>query len=268
MDITPSRINRDVTFRLIIDHHRDGRLNMAIDEALMEHAGAEDAAPIIRLYGFRPATLSVGRFQRARHVVDFQHLEESGVMFVRRPTGGSAVLHDQELTYSVALGRHMLGTLSKRQMYKFIVPLLLHGLEKLGVPQPHHVVGAQAGGENPDCFAATGEFEIDSHSGHKLIGSAQMVSRTAVLQHGSIPLTPANRMIYRFLLSNNQENQSTSVSEELNRDVGFNEAAAAFKLAIESILDTRTDGIHGSEMKRAEELLNERYSRADWNLKY
>ena len=261
------QISPDVTFRLIVDHKRNGRLNMAIDEALMEHAGADKAPAVIRLYGFAPASLSVGRFQRTREVVDFRGVNDAGIDFVRRPSGGLAVLHDQELTYSVALGKHCVSTLSKRHVYMFIVPILLACLESLGIKQLRHVVGKQATGENPDCFAASGEYEINSHAGRKLIGSAQMVSRMAVLQHGSIPLSATNRKVYRYLLNTSDENESSSVSEELGRIITFDEAISHFRDTINMLLHAEISAISDSEMRRAHQLLDSRYNTDEWNQK-
>ncbi|HET6486674.1 MAG TPA: hypothetical protein VFH83_09660, partial [Spirochaetia bacterium] len=90
-------------FRLIVHPKMDGRWNMAVDEALAEAAGGGQSLPVVRLYGFSPPTLSLGRFQKARGQLDAGRLASDGVVLVRRPTGGHAVLHDDELTYSVAL---------------------------------------------------------------------------------------------------------------------------------------------------------------------
>lgn len=267
-DFAVRQIKRNISFRLIVDDQKDGRMNMAVDEALLEQAGNEDAAPVIRLYGFKPATLSVGRFQRTEGIIDFSTLRAVGADFVRRPSGGHAVLHDCELTYSIALGRHILGTLSKRQVYRFIVPILIKGLARLGVLDANHAEGTGSNGNDPDCFASSGEFEIGSRAGSKLIGSAQIVSRSGVLQHGSIPLSGANRKIYQFLVGNRAENQSTSVSEEIDRTVDFSEAISEFAGAIRNAVDTRDDTVSSGEKFRASKLLATRYNRDEWNLKY
>lgn len=232
----------------------------------MEKAGEAGAKPVIRLYTFRPPTLSVGRFQKTDGVFNFDALKRDGITFVRRPSGGQAVLHDCELTYSAFAGRHLLGGLSKREFYRFLVPVLIAGLDRL------RVIGIAAdGGEgngDPDCFASTGEYEIKSSGGKKLIGSAQMVSREAVLQHGSIPLGGANRRIYAYIAGSAGENSSTSLSEEKQQEISFEEAAAAFSQAAGGLLDTEPSQLTESELSRAKQLLTQRYETSAWNRKY
>ena len=102
----------------------EGRLDMAIDEALAEAVGAGRSGQVIRLYGFSPPTLSLGRFQRIKGLYSPELLARDGVTLVRRPTGGHAVLHDDELTYSVILSKTLiaerLGGSRKRTVYEFI----------------------------------------------------------------------------------------------------------------------------------------------------
>lgn len=254
------------TFRLIVDQPRDGRENMAIDEALMESAGKPGALPVFRFYSFNPPTLSVGRFQETENVFDFEAIRRDGITFVRRPSGGQAVLHDTELTYSAVAGRELVSHLSKRGFYRFIVPVLLEGLKRLEVSGTAAESGVGSG--NPDCFAATGEYEIQSSTGKKLIGSAQMVSRSAVLQHGSIPLGRANRRIHAYILDDRGENTSSSILEETGAPVDVVKAANAFSEALKDILKIKLSRLSDGEKKRAKELLAERYENPQWNRKY
>ena len=253
-------------FRIIVESPHDGGWNMAVDEALMEFAGVPGAMPVIRFYNFDPPALSVGRFQKTDSIFDFQALKRDGISFVRRPSGGQAVLHDHELTYSVAAGKHLFGRLSKRELYRFIVPILIAGLGRLGVAG--RAADGGNGNTNPDCFAATGEYEIKSNRGRKLIGSAQMVSRSAVLQHGSIPLGRANRRIHAYIFGAPSENSSSSLSEETKRSLSVQDATEAFIEAAENTIKTEISALTPCELSRAEELLNERYETNEWNRKY
>ncbi len=179
-------------FRLVVHPKMEGRLDMAIDEALAEAVGSGRSAQVVRLYGFSPPTLSLGRFQRTEGVLLEERLAQDGVTLVRRPTGGHAVLHDDELTYSVVLSKELiaeqLGDSRKQTVYGFIAEILLAGLQRLGI-QAGINASRQGDLRNPDCFRSAGEFEIAAPDGRKLIGSAQMTTRTAILQHGSIPMT-------------------------------------------------------------------------------
>ncbi len=238
---------------------------MAIDEALLDSAGRSGADPVIRLYAFEPWTLSVGRFQRTEGVVDRAALDGDGIDLVRRPSGGQAVLHADELTYCVAIGRDRLGDVGKRALYRMVAPLLIRTLERIGVERPRSVSTGRGGREDPDCFASVGEYEIDTPDGRKLVGSAQMVSRTAVLQHGSIPLGPANRSIRRYLLVRSAgESAATNIEEQVGRRIDFETARSAFVGAIESTTVVRNGELDAFEVARYRELLEKKYGREAW----
>jgi lipoate-protein ligase A len=259
--------------RLILDSGATGAHNMATDEALLDSIGVGAAPTTIRLYTFRPATLSVGRFQKTRGVIDVGQLQRDGVGFVRRPSGGQAVLHADELTYCVVLPRTRTEGFGKRMVYQTIVPLLIAGLKRLGVTSPQSVASARGERTDPDCFASSGEYEIDGDDRRKLVGSAQMVSRNAVLQHGSIPLGPGYRGIRRYLLptdadegsSSGQLADGTSVAEQIGTSIGFEHAKATFAEALSSVLHIRESGLTDDERRRRGELIREKYGREEWN---
>jgi lipoate-protein ligase A len=262
------------TFRLLTEQPGDGRRNMAVDEALAACAGEGLSPPTLRLYGFSPPTLSLGRFQRARELVDPDRLAAEGITLVRRPTGGQAVLHDRELTYAVALGRGHLEPFSKREIYQFIAGLLLAGLEALGI-RAQSSRAAQGSPHNPDCFRSTGQYEIADQGHRKLIGSAQVVTRAFSLQHGAIPLDGSYRRIAGYLRASPGEEHGlpSSLGEELGREVSYGEAAEAFargaRYALERLgLALRPGELTEAEQERAAALLETKYSRDEWNLQY
>jgi lipoate-protein ligase A len=261
-----------LSFRLVVHPRMDGRRGMAVDEALAEACGRGESPPVVRLYGFLPPTLSLGRFQRAAGLLDEARLAADGVGWVRRPTGGHAVLHDLELTYAVAFSRDdaeaLAGSSRKRAVYEFIAAFLLDGLARLGVRGT--VCAAQAGDpRNPDCFGAAGEYEIEGRSGRKLIGSAQMTTRSAVLQHGSIPIGNPGRRVFRYLRAEAPADfrEPTCLLEETGRGVTFEEVREAFTAAARAKLEARDDGLTAAEESRADALLVERYDTDAWNLR-
>jgi lipoate-protein ligase A len=250
----------------------DGRLDMAVDEALAEACGRGDSPPVVRLYGFAPATLSLGRFQRAAGLLDDARLASDGIGLVRRPTGGHAVLHDNELTYAVALSREdaeeLAGSSRKRAVYEYIAVFLLDGLGRLGITAT--VCAAQAGDpRNPDCFGAAGEYEIAGRSGRKLVGSAQMTTRSAVLQHGSIPLDNPGRRVFRYLRVEPPADfrDPSSLTEEAGRSMSFEEVRDAFAQAARARFDADDGGLSEAETDRADALVAERYATDAWNLR-
>jgi lipoate-protein ligase A len=175
--------------RLLIDAACDAATNMAVDHALLESV-QQGGPAVLRLYRWSPAALSLGRNQRAAGVYDAARIAAAGCDVVRRPTGGLAVLHDDERTYAVAARfEHFGGPLDA---YVAIHRGLLAGLRALGVEAgvaeratPGARVRAGPHAPPPPCFADQARGEIVADGG-KLVGSAQRCERRALLQHGSI----------------------------------------------------------------------------------
>ena len=187
----------------------DGTLNMALDEALMRRAGRTGEA-VFRVYGWSAPTLSLGRNQRARDCYNLDAAAGRGVGFVRRPTGGRALLHHREVTYSVtmplasasATGRGGGGRVGRGgregSAYDFINDILIAALGRMGVvagraPEP---VSLQPGLR--PCFDVPAEHEIVV-GGRKLVGSAQWRKGGALLQHGSILVRDDQALIEELL---------------------------------------------------------------------
>jgi lipoate-protein ligase A len=164
---------------------------MAVDEAILAAYERADvpSGPTLRLYGWRPAAVSLGRSQRVEGSCDQRVLEREGIDLVRRPTGGTAVLHEFERTYAVigALGAPPFsgGVIAT---YRTIADALTRGMMRLGVAASS--IPPKRGGSRDApaaCFERLGAWEIVA-DGRKLIGSAQARRRAAFLQHGSIPM--------------------------------------------------------------------------------
>lgn len=261
-----------MSFRLIVHPKMDGRLAMAFDEVLVGEVGEGGSAPTIRLYGFSPPTLSVGRFQSVKDGLDAERMKKDGVCLVRRPTGGHAVFHDDELTYSVALRKveldGTLGSHRKRAVYEYIASMLLEGLGALGISA---LVNSRQIGDphNPDCFGSSGEYEITGRSGRKLIGSAQMTTRNAVLQQGSIPISSLRGRALRYLAhaGSADEGEPSSLSEEAGRSLGFEEVRDAFAEALRRRFNAEDSPTTDGEEAAARLLLAEKYATDAWNLR-
>jgi len=164
---------------------------MAVDEVLLDGVAEGGAPPTLRFYGWAPPCLSLGYFQPFE-VVDVAGCRRLGVDVIRRPTGGRAILHDRELTYSVALPLRLLGEDGAvLPSYHRVSLALERGLTRLGAPvvlAPESA--AQAGPTHgPVCFDRPSAHEI-LLNGRKLVGSAQVRRATAILQHGSILIEP------------------------------------------------------------------------------
>lgn len=170
-------------WRLLVTSAASGPENMALDEALMTRARTSGEW-VLRVYSWSRPTVSLGRNQTARARYDLERIRARGLDVVRRPTGGRAILHDREITYSVTAPVDGAGDL--RASYERINRLLLEGLRRLGVGAQLAAPAARSvsPGMTP-CFdePAAGELMF---GGRKLAGSAQWRSEGALLQHGSI----------------------------------------------------------------------------------
>ncbi|HEX6309076.1 MAG TPA: hypothetical protein VFZ69_12855 [Longimicrobiales bacterium] len=180
-----------------------GALNMAIDEALLGSA-QRDGRPALRFYTWSPACLSLGRNQHARGVFDPARAAAAGIDMVRRPTGGLAVLHDHELTYSLTAPLAPFG--GPRAAYTAINRALVEGLREAGVPA-EQAAGGRSRGPVRDaaepCFQAPAAGEVVVR-GLKLIGSAQCCEHGAFLQHGSILLGGSQSRVRDLLAAGTQ----------------------------------------------------------------
>lgn len=173
---------------------RDGAWNMACDVALMDRARRLGEA-VFRVYAWQRPTLSFGRHEAARQHYDAAAISAAGVDLVRRPTGGRALLHHREVTYSITapLDERVPLTESVRHFNQ----LLLRALHLLGVPAVEAAEPRAMRPEGSACFAVPSAGELTLH-GRKLVGSAQVRRDGALLQHGSILLDDDQGRIARF----------------------------------------------------------------------
>jgi lipoate-protein ligase A len=173
-------------WRVVESTANTGARNMAIDVLLAESVRA-GGPPVLRFYRWWPPCISLGRNQPARGHYDSAEAERRSIEFVRRPTGGRAVYHHHEITYSVAVGERFLG--GPRKTYDFVHRALLAGLRLLGaatdiVADP----GLRIRPSTVPCFTELDGGAIVAGE-QKLVGSAQMRDRGVILQHGSVLLT-------------------------------------------------------------------------------
>jgi lipoyl(octanoyl) transferase len=186
-----------MAWRVLDTRPANGAWNMAVDEALMEAVRHGDP-PVLRIYRWAPRCLSLGRNQPAAGMYDQERLASRGISVVRRLTGGRAVLHDRELTYSAIVREGELG--SPRATYSLINQALVAGLRELGVDaelKPRS--GRSPAPSLAPCFRDPAEGEVVT-GGRKLIGSAQYRRDGVVLQHGSLLLEDDQREVPGLLL--------------------------------------------------------------------
>lgn len=228
---------------LVVEGAQTGARNMALDEEyLLETQANPDASALLRLYAWQPFTASLGRHQREAEI-DAAECAARGYDVVRRPTGGRAVLHAREITYSLIL-RH--GAANPHEIYRQTHLWILRGLEILGAE------GVEFGRHQPDfrehyrtirsaaCFASSARNEL-LWRGRKIVGSAQRISGAALLQHGSILLGDGHEDIAdvvacpadeRAALREFLRGSSATLEHITGKSVGFAQAADALTEAL------------------------------------
>jgi lipoate-protein ligase A len=261
--------------RLIYDHPLPGALNMAIDEAILEAVGAGEVPPTLRFYAWGPACLSLGYGQSSADA-DFDRLTAFGWDCVRRPTGGRAILHTDELTYSLALPvDHALAAGDVVVSYQQISRGLLLGLGQLGA-QAHSDLQTEKRTSGPICFEVLSHYEI-TVGGRKLIGSAQVRRHGGVLQHGSLPLRgDLGRIADALAFTDATEREAARAAVRARaltleaalggRIVDWEAAAAAFRQGFAALLEAELipETLTPAEQARAAELYAARYGNPDW----
>jgi lipoate-protein ligase A len=264
-------------YRFLDTGKNNGAMNMAIDEALLAGQSEFGLPPAIRAYQFDPPTLSIGYFQSMEREVDINYCKKRGFDVVRRPTGGRAVLHDRELTYSITIAYpHKILDMNFLDSFHFLSKGIIKAIELLG--------GNAYFSEREDkeitsssCFAAP-TFSDILINGRKVVGSAQMRNRIGLLQHGSVLYRVSVEDIFHALKVSNDrreriisaaKNKITSLSDELGRDVVLEEVKDAFKKGMQYILEDNftESSLEDKEMKMANSLYKDKYSTFDWNFK-
>jgi lipoate-protein ligase A len=244
---------------------------MAVDEALLEsyEASEELRPPTLRLYGWAPAALSLGKSQRAAGAHASATLAAWGVDLVRRPTGGEAVLHEHERTYAVvgAAGGEPFPA-RPVDTYRAIASALAGALARLGIdaasiaPDPS---GPKRRGAI--CFDRIGAWEI-AWSGRKLIGSSQFRKRRSFLQHGSIPLRLDASRLRAATGADVDATRFADLETAAGRGITLDELDRALIAGFASAFATELEpgGLTEREALRAAELRSWKYDSMAWTL--
>jgi lipoate-protein ligase A len=234
---------------------------MALDHALAECL--EPGSGVARFYGWSPPTISFGRNEPARGLYDVEAAAREGLTFVRRATGGRAVLHDEEVTYAVVAPVRALGGL--KEAYRTINRGLIEGLRGLGVEASLVEGGTVLAPDAGPCFQVPAPGEVTA-GGRKLVGSAQVRLGRALLQHGSVILRGDQGAVTR--LSGGREDPSPPaavndlVDAELSRAVVTEALAEGMRLALGG---SWAEGAYDSrEIEAADRLEEERYATEEW----
>ncbi|HET6488212.1 MAG TPA: biotin/lipoate A/B protein ligase family protein [Syntrophales bacterium] len=246
--------------------------NMAIDETVFRLNRTEGLPPTLRFFGWNPPAVSLGYFQKPFQEIHVDFCRREGIDIVRRPTGGKAVLHEHELTYSlVAAIDHPLFTADILETYRVISACIVEALNRLGLAPEMVSQGRSAAGTPLEgyCFAAPSKYEL-LVKGRKICGSAQVRGGGTFLQHGSllIDIDPVRAAAAMGIEAASISRSTTTLREQLGRHIESEELARILRGAFEDTL-----GIHlaeavltGPEEALKQELLAEKYGTDRWNL--
>jgi lipoate-protein ligase A len=258
-------------FRLLVTEPMNGAANMALDEALLLGRLRKTGPPTIRFFAWRPPAISLGYGQPIDGSIDLDAAARMGIGLVRRPTGGSAILHegpDLELTYSVvAAAEDFFGADDLLTTYRWIGTALAAGLNRLGAAA--EMVPAQP--SNPAampafCFARTGSYELEV-GGRKLVGSAQRRQGMAFLQHGSVMLGAALSRLRRVFPGEADPLAGmTTLEAVLGWRPSFVETADALASGFRNAhgIELEPGGLDLAETALADSLAREKYATARW----
>ncbi len=263
------------TWRLIISNPQRGANNMSIDSAILAAVERGEVPPTLRLYGWNPPCLSLG-YSQSFFDIDLPALNQRGWDLVRRPTGGRAILHTDELTYAV-IGPKSDPRLEGGLMesYRRISEALYQSLRLLGLPVQVHAGKNPLAHHQPVCFENPSDFEITA-AGKKIIGSAQARKKVGLLQHGALPLCGDLTRITEVLTYPTEElrelaretllQKAVTVESALGKKISWEQAVQAFLLGFKSTLNLNwvECGLTPLEEEQTHQLLKDQFDNPEW----
>jgi lipoate-protein ligase A len=245
-----SSIIRYDKIRTLETGYNPAATNMAIDEALMETVGE---VPILRIYGWRPAAVSIGYFQSMNEEVNFAKCREIGVDVVRRLTGGGAVLHEFELTYSFISREYPKNIM---ESYRWICDAIVMSINRLGFDA---------------IFVPLNDIVI---AGKKVSGNAQTRRKGVLLQHGTILLGVDVNKMFSVLKVPSEKLRDKIIKDAKERVTSlagttFDDMATSLKTSFAAKFESKliTDALCPKEISRARWLAERKYSSKEWNLR-
>lgn len=273
------------TWAFLDTGNQNAAYNMAVDEALLDWHSKGLIPPVVRFYGWEPAALSIGYFQKAEKEVDFDAVRNYGLGFVRRPTGGRGVLHEHELTYSVIVSEeHPDMPTGVTEAYRVISEGVLQGFRKLGlaaefaVPRTEEEKASLKNPRSSVCFDAPSWYELVVE-GRKVAGSAQTRQKGVILQHGSILLDlDEDKLFSLFHYPNDRVkermkkafgNKAVAINALRAEPVTLDEARVAFKQGFEEGLNIHLEPLvlTDDQKHQIETIQRDRYENPDWNFR-
>jgi len=249
-------------------------LNMAIDEAILDVHIQGGVPPTLRVYQWDPPALSLGYNQSIEHDVDLTKCQEAGVEVVRRITGGGAVLHAQELTYSIVSAVNDGIPESIAGSYRFLSRGLIACYKILGLDV--ELKPGRNKTRSTACFSIATLADL-TYQGRKLAGSAQARRRNALLQHGSLPIHSHADVLFSLLRFSSETSRQKARSlfnkrmltlgEAVGKDIDVQELKESLRKGFAQTLGKRfyEDSLTEEEIRRSQKLASVKYGTHQWN---
>src|SRR6266699_6344206 len=260
-------------YRFIDTQVQDAAMNMAIDEAVHTHHLRGDVPPTLRVFRWEQPSISLGRFQSVEREIEREQCQQLGVALVRRPTGGRAVYHRDEFTYSIVIGKQYGVPSGVVTAYAYLAQGLLAALQSLGVQAE---LSDERVSKHPSaaCFASSTQADLTS-GGFKLIGSAQVWKDDTLLQQGSLPLDDRAAEFFTMLRFPNEAARQEALALYRTKttplhtfvpQATWNAVADAFKIGFSAALqvDFVHDTLSSAEWELANQLVGDKYSKLEW----
>jgi lipoate-protein ligase A len=260
-------------YRFLSTGIQDAQTNMAMDEAILVHHLRGEVPATLRTFRWSQPAISLGRFQSVEREIEQEGCRQQGIELVRRPTGGRAVYHRDEFTYSIVISKSYGVPAGVVAAYAYLSQGILMALQSLGVQAE---ISDERVSKQPSaaCFASSTQADLTS-GGFKLVGSAQVWKDEALLQQGSLPLEDRAEEFFNLLKFSSQQarqealkqyREKTSPLHTFVPEARWEGVSEAFRRGFGEALggEFRQGELTKSEWEMTKELVKEKYSRLNW----
>lgn len=266
-------MQHNMPYRFLNTGQQETALNMAIDEAILTHYLRGHVPPTLRVFRWQRPAITLGRFQDVEREIVLEECQRRGVELVRRPTGGRAVYHRDEFTYSIVIGKREGVPSGVVAAYAYLAQGLVAALKQLGIEA---VLSEEHVSKNPSaaCFASSTQADL-TVSGFKIIGSAQVWKDDGLLQQGSLPLVDRSEEFFSMLRYPNADARAAALASYRTKttplhtfvpEATLDDVAAAFHRGFNTFLAQPfvSGELTASEWAMARQLVEEKYSKLAW----
>lgn len=238
--------------------------NMALDETLFTSVKEGKRHAVFRVYGWDKPSITIGYFQKSE-TLNMERCSEYQVPVIRRMTGGRAVYHHHEITYSLFLKGEEHFLMQKKKLFSKLSEIILEGLAGIGL-EGSISIKTLGEAKNPNCFKTTSVCEIVSPRGDKLVGSALLVQRDSIMRQGSIPLSDSYKRL-TFFIKSASENKSDQLIDSNINSKKDHKLIERFISGIKRKINLKESKLSSDEIKMMNDLVKDKYHQDFWNLR-